>query len=490
VENAPVGIGITTLDGQAIFRNRAIAEILGYSLEELLQQSVISRYLNPEDRGRFLKLARTGVVKNFEVQMRRKDDTAFWGSLTAIPQKTELGDGFITVLQDINERKQSEAKMKEMELKAQSVSRLASIGEMAAGIAHEINNPLTPALGYSEMLMKRDLPKDIKADLKVIHDSVRQAADVTKRLLTFARQVKPERNLTSINDIIETTLQLRAYRLTTSNIKVIREFDSKLPEIMADGAQLQQVFLNIIMDAEYEMIQAHKGGTLLIKTERVGDTIRVSVKDDGPGISKENMLKLFTPFFTTKKVGEGTGLGLSVCHGIISEHNGRIWAESEFGKGATFIIELPVITQVKEETVEAKLSEPDMGKALEAVKTSILVVDDEPSITKLLKRVLTEEGYEVKTTGKARAALRLIKSGKYALILLDIKLPNMSGIEMYEQLEKTDKSLVESIIFITGDVFGSGMMEFFSRTGVSYVSKPFNIEKLKEEVKSKLSLRR
>jgi CheY-like chemotaxis protein len=256
---------------------------------------------------------------------------------------------------------------------------------------------------------------------------------------------------------------------------------------MADAGQLQQVVLNLIMNAEYAMTQTHGGGNLLIKTEKKDNIIRVLVKDDGVGISKENMERLFQPFFTTKKVSEGTGLGLSVCHGIVAEHNGRIYAESKVGKGATFIVELPVVRQEKEE--EAKLSEPDTGEAGEVVKARILVVDDEPAITQVLKRVLTDEGYEVEITGKAQAALGLIKGGKYALILLDIKLPDMSGIELYQHLDKTAMSLTQRIIFITGDVLGTDTMDFFSRTGASYVTKPFDMEQLKKEVKSKLTKR-
>ena len=389
------------------------------------------------------------------------------------------------VLREVVERKRAEEERLELERKIQINSRLTSIGEMAAGIAHEINNPLTPILGFADMLLKRDLPEDVKDDLQIIRDSARRTADVTRRLLLFARQSKPMRTLCNINEVVETTLQLRAYHLKTNNIKVITELDLELPQTMADAGQLQQVVLNLIMNAEYAMTQTHGGGNLLIKTEKKDNIIRVLVKDDGVGISKENMERLFQPFFTTKKVSEGTGLGLSVCHGIVAEHNGRIYAESKVGKGATFIVELPVVRQEK----EAKLSEPDTGEAGEAVKARILVVDDEPTITQVLKRVLTDEGYEVEITGKAKAALGLIKGGKYALILLDIKLPDMSGIELYQHLDKTAMSLTQRIIFITGDVLGTDTMDFFSRTGASYVTKPFDMEQLKKEIKSKLTKR-
>ena len=258
--------------------------------------------------------------------------------------------GWLAILHDITQRKQMEKERLEMERKAQNAARLATIGEMAASIAHEINNPLTPALGFSELLMQRDLPEDIAADLDIIHQSTARAADVTKRLLSFARQSKPMRRLCSMNEIIESTLHLRAYHLQTSNVKVFMELDAEIQPIIADAGQLQQVFLNIIMNAEYVMGQS-RGGNFLIKTEKAEDIIRIYFKDDGPGIAKENLETIFLPFFTSRKSGEGTGLGLSICRDIVSEHKGKIYAESEPGKGAAFIIELPIANGLKEDEV-------------------------------------------------------------------------------------------------------------------------------------------
>jgi PAS domain S-box-containing protein len=471
----------------------AFYTLSGYSESELHEQGCWMFVSHPDDYDMAtepLHCLRASETDTREFRIVTKDGRVLnivdYMECQADPQ-TPGGLRLFGAVKDITERKRAEEERLELERKVQINGRLASIGEMAAGIAHEINNPLTPILGFADMLLKRDLPEDVKDDLQIIRDSARRTADVTRRLLLFARQSKPMRTLCNINEVVETTLQLRAYHLKTNNIKVITELDPELPQTMADAGQLQQAVLNLIMNAEYAMTQTHGGGNLLIKTEKKDNIIRVLVKDDGVGISKENMERLFQPFFTTKKVSEGTGLGLSVCHGIVAEHNGRIYAESKVGKGATFIVELPVVRQEKEE--EAKLSEPDTGEAGEVVKARILVVDDEPAITQVLKRVLTGEGYEVESTDKAKAALGLIKGGKYALILLDIKLPDMSGIELYQHLDKTAMSLTQRIIFITGDVLGTDTMDFFSRTGASYVTKPFNMEQLKKEIKSKLTKR-
>jgi len=190
--------------------------------------------------------------------------------------------------------------------------------------------------------LDKDLPDDVKEDVKVIYSEAQRAADVVKGLLTFARKHAPVKQLVNMNSIIEKVLELRAYEQRVNNIQVNAQFALDLPEITADYFQLQQVFLNIIINAEHFMIEAHNRGTLTITTERVGDIIRASFADDGPGIPKENLGHLFDPFFTTKEVGKGTGLGLSICHGIITEHGGRIYAESELGKGATFVVELPL----------------------------------------------------------------------------------------------------------------------------------------------------
>jgi signal transduction histidine kinase len=220
--------------------------------------------------------------------------------------------------------------------------RLASIGELALGIAHELNNPLTSVIGFSQLLLGKDLPDDIREDIKIIYSEARRTAEVMKNLLIFARRHTPVKQLVNINSVIEKVLAVRAYEQRVENIQVITYLAPDLPETMADYFQLQQVFLNIIINAEHFMLEAHKRGTLTITTQRIGSTIKASFADDGPGIAKENLGHLFDPFFTTKEVGKGTGLGLSICHGIITEHSGRIYAESESGKGATFIVELPI----------------------------------------------------------------------------------------------------------------------------------------------------
>jgi len=401
--------------------------------------------------------------------------------VAASPMLNEKGEvvASVHVARNITEQKKAEAERRELERKAQVANRLASVGEMASGIAHEINNPLTSVVGFSELLMEKDLPEDLRKEVGIIHDGSNRVANIVKGLLTFARQQKPERTYTDINEIIESTLTLKKYSLVTSNIGVSTSLDAELPWTMADRGQLQQVFVNIIVNAETEMKQAHGRGKLIIKTEQIDNTIRISFKDDGPGIAKENIGKVFDPFFTTREVGEGTGLGLSLSHGIITEHNGRIYAESETGRGAIFIIELPVVAE-EEEKIETVDAAEEAGRALGA---RILVVDDEPTILAFLKKVLVGEGYDVATASSGEEALGMIKNERYSLILCDIKLPGLSGAETYEQIGKVAPSLQKRVMFITGDVIGAGTEAFLKKARSPYVTKPFDIAKLKEEVR-------
>ena len=366
-----------------------------------------------------------------------------------------------------------------MEQKAQLASRLASVGEMAAGIAHEINNPLTGVIGYAQLLMQRkEVPEDIREDLEVIYNGGQRVASIVKRLLAFARQHKPEQGYVSINELIETTIKLRAYNLETSNINLTTYLDPELPITIADSGLLQQVFVNLIVNAETEMKLAHGKGNMSIKSEKTDNTIKISVTDDGPGIARKNLDRIFDPFFTTREVGQGTGLGLSVCHGIIAEHNGRIYAESKLGKGATFIVELPIVTELQ----RPEMSQPVVEEPERVAGAKILVIDDEPAVLSFLSRMLTGEGHEVETADNADDALKMVDSRRYRLILLDIRMPGMSGVELYRHFRKRAVSLARRIVFITGDVIAADTEAFLSETRAPYITKPFDAEKLKKDI--------
>ena len=245
------------------------------------------------------------------------------------------------------ERKQAEERERRLQLQLNLSNRLASLGLMVEGIAHEINNPLTSVIGFAQMLTFEDIPENTREDVKTIGDNAQRVADIMKNLLTFAKQQKLEQTYINVNDTIEATLKMRAYPLGDRNITVTTQLDPALPSTMADATLLQQAFLNLVINAETAMKLAHGKGSLLIKTALISDTIQISFTDDGPGIAEANLVHLFDPFFSTRGVGQGAGLGLSVCYGIITEHNGQIYAKSQFGKGSVFTVELPVVAEEK-----------------------------------------------------------------------------------------------------------------------------------------------
>lgn len=480
----PIGITVLDMKGVILYCNAAVYNKGSYSKDDLVGKhfSKIAP-LRARDIPNFVRIFASliggKVPKPFAVSYQQKGGTTGWTEVSVGLIKIGEERRILVAQNDITKRKRAEEKEKQLQQELILSSRLASIGEMASGIAHEINNPLTAVIGFAHLLMERkDVPDDIRKALEIIDSGSVRVADIVRRLLTFARQDRTEREYVNINEIIENTLALRAYAMKTGNIEARTYLDPDLPRTMAAGGQLQQVFLNIIINAETEMKRAHGKGSLLIKTEVAGEAIRVSFKDDGPGIAPEDMDRIFEPFFTTKGSSGGTGLGLSICHGIIAEHWGHLYVRSELGQGATFIVELPVVAVEK----EVELAEAAVEEGEKVTGAKILVVDDEPRVRELLSQVLTDEGHNVETVDNATEALERIKGERYSLILLDIKLPGMSGIELYKNIKRIARTLGRRVVFITGDVIAPDTRDFFTRTRVPYITKPFGIKQLKESI--------
>jgi PAS domain S-box-containing protein len=316
--------------------NQAFANVLGLKPKDLIGSFCYETQLGRNDpcQNCYLQdVVRTKVPRITEIS--EPDQRIFEVGVSPMFDKNGEVEFCIRVARDITQQK----KMREQLMLS---DRLASIGELAAGIAHELNNPLTSVVGFSQLILEGEISPEIKDDLTVVNNEAQRASKIVKNLLTFARKHSPVKQSGQINDCITEVLTLRAYEHKCQNIKVISRLDAELPRAMFDYFQMQQVLINLIINAEFFMVKAHNGGNLTITTEKADGIIRACVSDDGPGITQEDLKHLFSPFFTTKEVGKGTGLGLSICHGIISEHGGKIFARSETGKGATFIIELPV----------------------------------------------------------------------------------------------------------------------------------------------------
>ncbi|MBC7235565.1 MAG: GAF domain-containing protein [Chloroflexi bacterium] len=356
-------------------------------------------------------------------------------------------------------------------------AKLSAVGQLIAGVAHELNNPLTAVMGYAQLLQTSEgLDPEVLRDVAKIYAQAERAAKIVQNLLTFAREYKAERHLVDVNEILSRTIELRLYQLRVENIEVeVRLAEQKLTT-WADGNQLQQVFLNLINNAQDAMVEHRGGGRLTIVSSCEGERIRVDISDDGPGLSAEVRQHLFEPFFTTKEVGKGTGLGLSICFGIVSEHDGVIEVESEEGHGTTFKVFLPLVKAEGPVTTKAESQQPHLPRGRRT-----LIVEDERDVASLLERILRQEGHEIVLASNGQEALEALtqdESPSFDLIISDIKMPGLDGRELYDRLLKRSPKMCRRLVFITGDTLSPETSSFLQRTQVSHVPKPFNIPDL------------
>ena len=364
-------------------------------------------------------------------------------------------------------------------------SRLVSVGSLAAGVAHEVSNPLAVVLGYSELLlMASGLPDSIMAYLEKVHSAAQRAAKIVKDLLSFARITDAEKRYLDLRSILDQALDMKSSDFKVNDIEVIDELPPDLPRTMVDEQQLIQVLLNIFNNAEQECLASQGRGQLVLRAVGSRNWIRISISDDGPGVPAEKLNRIFDPFFTTKDVGKGTGLGLSICYGIIRQHNGDLWAENNPEKGATFHIELPIVaaTEVEEEEEREVTSLPAGPARSPTTAKHLLVVDDEPHIRELLAQSLELLRYTVDLAEGGEEAWRKLQSMPYDCILLDLKMPGMSGQQLYQLIELSDKELAGKVIFITGDTVNSDTSEFIAAVRNPVMNKPFKLDDLHRQV--------
>lgn len=373
------------------------------------------------------------------------------------------------------------AELKRAQDQLLQAEKLSAIGRLVAGVAHELNNPLTAIVGYSQLLLETCTDQEICEDLERIHREAQRSARIVHNLLAFARQQKMEKIPIELNAVLEKTIDLLAYQLEVDNVTLIRELSPSKIMVMADNYQLQQVFVNIITNAHHAMLKVNGRGTLTIRSERVDRHAgRVYFIDDGPGIPPEIANRIFDPFFTTKDVGEGTGLGLSICLGIIQEHEGRIWLDEHTGAGATFVIELP-LCEGPEQSDPVREDHVATG---EPGPLDILVVDDEPEITKLLSRILRAEGHRVVTVVNGLEARDILDEQPFDVIICDLKMPGMNGRDLYTYLKQTNPAMARRVIFSTGDTVSEESWTFLTQNQNRYISKPFKPDQVLAEIQA------
>ncbi len=390
----------------------------------------------------------------------------------------ELREANRKIMEDEDEQKALIQKLAHSE-------KLSSLGEIVSGVAHELNNPLTAIMGFSDYLLDKDLPEKVKKQLKMINEASQRSKRIIDNLLTFARAYKPEKKYRDLNSVITGTIDLKDYQLRVNSIDVELNLDPSLPKTMLDEHQLQQVFLNLINNAQHAIAEKGVRGRISINTTFEDNIIRATVSDTGKGIPEDSLKKIFDPFFTTKEVGAGTGLGLSISYGIIREHGGNIYATSRPGEGATFILELPIIKAAADSS-SAATGTPEKSH-LSKKGNRALVLDDEELILSLINVVLADSGFHVDTAATGDAALKLLSAHAYDLIISDFKMPGMNGKEFYHKVKSIKPDAANKIIFISGDSVSDGTQAFLKDTGNLFLKKPFTIEELNKIISEHIS---
>ncbi len=378
-------------------------------------------------------------------------------------------------LREQNER--LEVTVRERTQQLLQAEKLATLGELIAGIAHELNNPLSAMVGHAQLLRMGQQDPAVLARVDRLLDAAQRATRVVRNFLTFARRHRPEKAIVSLGEIVTRTLELLAYQLRVANVEVQAALPADLPTIAADPHQLQQVFLNLFNNAAQAMATANGRGTLRVTggADPGRAWITVAVADDGPGIPPDNLPRIFEPFFTTKPPGEGTGLGLAIARGIVVEHGGTITVESEPGKGATFLLTLPISEMAP--ALAAAVPLRDMPTGLR-----ILVVDDEAPMREMIAEALATRGGRVETAGSGEQALELLARSPVDVLVLDVKMPGMSGTDLWSRLNGVNPALARRTVFCTGDVVRDDLRAFLAETGCAVVTKPFELGQLFDAV--------
>jgi signal transduction histidine kinase len=374
-----------------------------------------------------------------------------------------------------------EATVRERTERLLQSEKIATMGSLLAGVAHELNNPLAVVLGQSHLLRESAGDPRTAARAEKIVASADRCVRIVRNFLALARQQAPERSDVSLNELVRDSVELVAYELRTDNVDVVLDLAENLPILWADGHQLQQVLVNIVTNAHHALRKspaAERMISITTRSDRALEQVHLEVSDTGPGIPAEIHAKIFEPFFTTKPPGQGTGLGLSLCRGLVEEHGGVITVASEPGRGTTFQITLPVVPRpASTDTSSATESARPIGPK------TILVVDDERELAEVLVEALGREGHRVEIAGNGADALRRLEQRGYDLVVSDTKMPVMDGMELYRELTRRFPVLSKRIIFVTGDVLDAEKRRFLESSGAPFLAKPFDLGEIRRVVR-------
>ena len=433
---------ITSASGAFVHANDAFVRALGYSRQDLAglnRTDLMEHGFGTLDASISATVRDRGIWRGTLVR-RRRDGSTFPAGCTVVGLKDATGviTHFVGVERDTTD---------ELKLRDQIVhsERLSAIGELVAGVAHEINNPLQTIIGSVELMMEECTTPAMQRDLEVVRREAGRAGQIVRSLLSFVRRGTPDRKAVDLNEVIRATVELRQFYLQQNNFTVSVELQPGAVQALVNREEIQQIILNLVMNAEQAMALSGKGSRITLRSYTAGRDHVVEVLDDGPGIGLELRGRIFEPFFTTKEVGQGTGLGLSISHGIAAAHGGSLELGHTAGGGACFRLTLPAFVE------EPQPAQTTVAPERRAGDLRALIVDDELPIRRLLVRLLTRRGFEVAEAGSGEAALAVAGRGGLSVVLCDVRMPGMNGTELYRELIEKDPVLARSFVFITGD---------------------------------------
>lgn len=485
-ETIPVPMIISNENERIVFVNSSAQKTFGYSFEDFTLIEESSLYNNPEERELFLEtLSNKGEVKGVRVELRKSQDSVFPAVLFSQRINFDGQDSILNVVHDLTE-------IMNLERQLRQTQKMEAIGNLTSGIAHDFNNILAAIFGYTELIKKLlDPEKDKKKGdyLDKVQKAAARARSMIMQMMDFCRQSEKKKRAFYISSVVAEVIKMMI-NLTPSDITIQPDIRNKDMVVMGDPTQIHQVVTNLITNSVHAL--SDKGGkieVILEKTDIVeqewGDEIliprlesgiyaRITVKDNGPGISEEIIHNVFDPFFSTKPLGEGSGMGLAVVHGIVQEHNGSLNVESEVGKGTSLHCYFPVtVTDEDYEIVAPAFESEIIGKGDER----ILVVDDDPMILEVCSEILQSAGYHVAACGASWEALEVFRAGpdNFDLIITDKTMPGMSGTELTRKILKIRPDI--RIILITGII--SKDESELKKMGIrAVIKKPFNVRQL------------
>ena len=464
------GIALADERGRLLRANRGFAALAGVPLTALIDRPVCEVLFGEEHTLRdALACARRGGRP--EPLIRRSESLRRVLRVVAAPIAPEAGAGSVVVaVEDVTERQALEAKAIQSE-------KMAAVGTLVSGVAHELNNPLTSIAGLAEFLLER--PEGTIPDrehIRVIAEEAQRAGAIVRNLLTFARKGPAERERLDLGQVVERTLSLMDWELRLRGIAVERRMADDLPDVLGDRQQLQQVVLNLVTNAAQALAAMPAGlpRRITVAVEPSGDQVLVRVTDTGLGIPADVLPQVFSPFFTTKPLGEGTGLGLFISYGLVEGHGGTLTAESRPGAGATFTMALPRASGTARRS-PAGASTPGPGRS--GPSRRILVVDSDPAVRRAVAALFSREGHDVDAIGDGDTALGMARDREYDLVIAERRAA-AEGTPFLEALERVRPGWMGRVLVSTADV-PPGTPGGPSAEAVRTLRKPLNLSDLR-----------